>query len=290
MNNISIDDFQEMSTDRKKSFFTKEILQEWDSLKGAKEVKLQKGKGKVLGGFYIFGWEAAIMLKFKYISKNRARVKDKKEFWDSVIWHENQELSDADILDPNKYNFNTPFRILSKEESKTAGQSKLVREIEKDGECNRQLQKAKKRKCGKFRNWNTDKSCKTPACSDKERWDFIGKSGKNVTAEEGEKAAATAIQSVVRGRSVRNKNNNNKNEVPNGSCKGTGKKCGEVDLRIRGKKMSNIGRQAICKSYPNCDWIKTGGRKKKKKKRRKAFPSRRKNNRKNRTKKKALSK
>ena len=283
MNNISIDDFQEMSTDRKKSFFTKEILQEWDSLRGAKEVKLQKGKGKVLGGFYIFGWEAAIMLKFKYISKNRARVKDKKEFWDSVIWHENQELSDADILDPNKYNFNTPFRILSKEESKTAGQSKLVREIEKDGECNRQLQKAKKRKCGKFRNWNTDKSCKTPACSDKERWDFIGKSGKNVTVKEGEKAAATAIQSVVRGRSVRN---DGKSKPPEkGRCVGEKPNC---------KKLASQNHSGVCMSY-GCKWEgprsgkkQKGGRKKKK--RRKAFPSRRKNNRKNRTKKKALFK
>ena len=283
MNNISIDDFQEMSTDRKKSFFTKEILQEWDSLRGAKEVKLQKGKGKVLGGFYIFGWEAAIMLKFKYISKNRARVKDKKEFWDSVIWHENQELSDAGILDPNKYNFNTPFRILSKEESKTAGQSKLVREIEKDGECNRQLQKAKKRKCGKFRNWNTDKSCKTPACSDKERWDFIGKSGKNVTVKEGEKAAATAIQSVVRGRSVRN---DGKSKPPEkGRCVGEKPNC---------KKLASQNHSGVCMSY-GCKWEgprsgkkQKGGRKKKK--RRKAFPSRRKNNRKNRTKKKALFK
>ena len=136
MNNISIDDFQEMSTDRKKSFFTKEILQEWDSLRGAKEVKLQKGKGKVLGGFYIFGWEPAIMLKFKYISKNRARVKDKKEFWDSVIWHENVKLSDTDILDPKKYPFDKPFRILTKEESKTAGQSKLVRNIMKEDNPN----------------------------------------------------------------------------------------------------------------------------------------------------------
>tara|TARA_B100000902_G_scaffold256687_1_gene243007 strand:+ start:1629 stop:2507 length:879 start_codon:yes stop_codon:yes gene_type:complete len=290
---IPIKDFEGMPN--KKTFFTKEILQEWNSLKGGHEIQLQRGsKGKVLGGFKIYGWEPAIMLKFKYLSKNGSRIKKKQEFWDSDIWHENKQLSDTDILNPAIYKFDKPFRILSKVESKKAGQNKMVRDIEagiKNKEaCKEQLKQAKKKQCGRFRSWNKDKVCETPQCTKKERYAFQTGKPNIANEEEGKDAAATAIQSVVRGRSVRNKNNNNKNELPNGSCKGTGKKCGEVDLRIRGKQMTNIGRQAICKSYPNCDWIKTGGRKKKKKKRRKAFPSRRKNNRKNRTKKKALSK
>jgi len=103
--------------------------------------------------------------------------------------------------------------------------------------------------------------------------------------------AITKIQAQVRGKAVRNRGKKNDNEDPNGDCKGKNRKCGEVDERIKIKKMSNIGRQAICKSYANCDWIKKAGRKKKKKKKKKkAFLSRKKNNRKNRTKKKTLSK
>jgi hypothetical protein len=246
---IPIDKFQEKTTKQKKDFFTKdETLKEWDSLKGGHNIKIKRGtKGKVLSGFKIYGWEPSVMLKFKYLSKNANKIKNKDKFWDSVIWHENKKLSDTDILDPTKYNINKPFRILTKEESTTAGQSKLVRNIMKEDNPNNK---------------------------------------KN--------EAATKIQAQVRGQTVRNKgkkNNNegkkNNNEVPNGDCKGTNKKCPDVDKRIKGKNMSNIGRQAICKSYAGCDWIKKGGRKKKRKK---AFPSRRKNNRKNRTKKKALSK
>ena len=238
---IPIDKFKEKTTKQKKDFFTKsEIQRDFNSLRGGNEIKLQRGtKGRVLGGFKIYGWEPAVMLKFKYLSKNGSRIKKKQEFWDSVIWHGNGKLSDTDTLDPKKYNFNTPFRILTKEESITAGQSKLVRNIMQDNPNNKKNE------------------------------------------------AATKIQAQVRGQTVRNKGKKNNNEVPNGDCKGTNKKCPDVDKRIKGKKMSNIGRQAICKSYAGCDWIKKGGRKKK---RRKAFPSRRKNNRKNRTKKKALSK
>ncbi len=285
--NISIKDFEDMPTDRKKQFFMKDTLKEWDSLKGAKEVKLQKGTGKVSGGFYIFGWEAAIMLKFKYLSKNRARIKDKDKFWDSVIWHENKQLSDTDILDPNKYNFNTPFRILTKEESKTAGQNKIVRDIKtgmKNKEaCKEQLKQAKKRKCGKFRSWNKDKACETPQCTKKERWAFQEGKPNIATKEQGKDAAATAIQSVARGRSARN---DGKSKPPEkGRCVGESKNC---------KKTASQNHSGVCMSY-GCEWEgprsgkkRKGGRKKKK--RRKAFPSRRKNNRKNRTKKKALSK
>ena len=238
---IPIDKFKEKTTKQKKDFFTKsEIQRDFNSLRGGSEIKLQRGtKGRVLGGFKIYGWEPAVMLKFKYLSKNGNKIKKKQEFWDSVIWHGNGKLSDTDTLDPKKYNFNTPFRILTKEESITAGQSKLVRNIMQDNTNN---------------NNNNNKN-----------------------------EAATKIQAQVRGRQIR------KVEEPNGDCKGTNKKCPDVDKRIKGKQMSNKARKSICNSYTGCKWNEKqkGGRKKK---RRKAFPSRRKNNRKNRTKKKALSK
>ena len=82
------------------------------------------------------------MLKFKYLSKNKSRIKNIQEFWDSVIWHENVKLSDTDILDPNKYKFDKPFRILTEEESKTAGQSKLVRNIMKEDNPNNKKNEA----------------------------------------------------------------------------------------------------------------------------------------------------
>ena len=302
---MTINKFINMSLDGKKKFFTNaETLREWNSLKGGREIKLQRGsKGRVLGGFKIFGWEHAVMLKFKYFSKNGRKIKNKNEFWDSVIWHVNEELSDTDILDPNKYDFEKPFRILTKAESKTAGQSKMVRAIEaekrkeeEEGKCNKELKAAKKRKCGKFRSWNKDPLCKTPACDNKkqERYDFIREGGKNVTVKQGEQAAATAIQSVARGRSVRNDAKSKAPESQDDSeellkpirrCVGKSKNC---------EKTAAQNHSGVCMSY-GCTWEgplsskkRKGGRKKKK--RRKAFPSRRKNNRKNRTKKKALSK
>ena len=156
---IPIDKFEIKSTDKKKKFFTKEILQEWDKLKGAKEVQLQKGKGKVLSGFYIYGWEPAIMLKFKYLSKNKLDGKERKEFWDSVIWHGNGELSDTEILDPKKYKFDTPFRIINKKDSERSSSSKLVRAI-KDGDKNRGggRKKKKRRKAFPSRRKNNRKN------------------------------------------------------------------------------------------------------------------------------------
>tara|TARA_B100000575_G_scaffold191104_1_gene154197 strand:+ start:27075 stop:27941 length:867 start_codon:yes stop_codon:yes gene_type:complete len=288
MEKIPIEDFKLKTTDQKKNFFTKDtLLKEWDLLKGGQKIKLQRGsKGKPLD-YTIYGWEPAIILKFKYLSKNRARVKDKEKFWDSVIWHGNQKLSDTDILDPSKYNFNTPFRILTEEESKTAGQNKIVRDIEagmKNKEaCKEQLKQAKKRQCGKFRSWNKDKVCETPQCTKKERHAFQTGKPNIATEEEGKDAAATAIQSVARGRSVRNKGKSKPPEK--GRCVGEKPNC---------KKLASQNHSGVCMSY-GCKWEgprsgkkQKGGRKKKK--RRKAFPSRRKNNRKNRTKKKALSK
>jgi len=203
---ISIKDFEEMPN--KKTFFTNKILQEWDSLKGGHEIQLQRGsKGRVLGGFKIYGWEPAVMLKFKYLSKNGSRIKKKEEFWDSDIWHENKQLSDTDILNPDIYKFDKPFRFLSKQESKTAGQNKIVRDIEagiknKDA-CKEQLKQAKKNQCGRFRRWNKDKVCETPQCTQKERFAFQTGKPNIANKKEGKDAAATAIQSVVRGRSVR---------------------------------------------------------------------------------------
>jgi len=287
--NISIKDFEDMPTDRKKEFFTKVTLKEWNSLKGGHEIQLQRGsKGRVLGGFKIYGWEPAIMLKFKYLSKNGSRIKKKPEFWDSDIWHGNKQLSDTDILNPNKYKFNTPFRILSKVESKKAGQNKMVRDIEagiKNKEaCKEQLQQAKKKQCGRFRSWNKDKVCETPQCTKKERYAFQTGKPNIANEEEGKDAAATAIQAVARGRSVRN---DEKSKPPE---KG---RCVEDPQNKNCEKTASQNHSGVCLSY-GCKWEgprsgkkQKGGRKKK---RRKAFPSRRKNNRKNRTKKRALSK
>ena len=291
---IPIKDFTLKSTQAKKDFFTKsDVQRDFNSLKGGSEIKLQKGtKGRVLGGFKIYGWEHAVMIKFKYLSKNGNRIKnkqDKQKFWDSVIWHGNVEVSDTDILDPNKYNFNTPFRILSKEESKTAGQNKIIRDIEagvKNKEaCKEQLKKAKKKQCGKFRSWNKDKACETPQCTKEERWDFQKGKPNIANEDEGKDAAATAIQSVARGRSVRN---DGKSKPPE---KG---RCVKDPQNKNCEKTAAKNHSGVCMSY-GCKWEgprsgkkQKGGRKKKK--RRKAFPSRRKNNRKNRTKKKALSK
>jgi hypothetical protein len=144
---ISIKDFEIKSTVQKTNFFIKkETQQEWDKLKGAKEVRLQKGKGEVLSGFYIYGWEPAIMLKFKYLSKNKLDGKERKEFWDSVIWHGNGELSDTEILDPKKYKFDTPFRIINKKDSERSSSSKLVRKIKYDDKRRQGGRKKKKRR------------------------------------------------------------------------------------------------------------------------------------------------
>ena len=174
---IPIDKFKEKTTKQKKDFFTKsETQRDFNSLQGGNEIKLQRGtKGRVLSGFKIFGWEAAVMLKFKYLSKNGKRIKDKDEFWDSVIWHGNGQLSDTDILDPTKYNFNTPFRILTKKESETAGQSKLVREImkEKDSDKKKKSEAATKiqaqvrgRQIRKVEEPNGDCTGKNKKCPD----------------------------------------------------------------------------------------------------------------------------
>ena len=165
--------------------------------------------------------------------------------------------------------------------------NKIVRDIEagmKNKEaCKEQLKQAKKRQCGKFRSWNKDKVCETPQCTKKERHAFQTGKPNIATEEEGKDAAATAIQSVARGRSVRN---DGKSKPPEkGRCVGEKPNC---------KKTASQNHSGVCMSY-GCKWEgprsgkkQKGGRKKKK--RRKAFPSRRKNNRKNRTKKKALSK
>ena len=66
MEKIPIEDFKLKTTDQKKNFFTKDtLLKEWDLLKGGQKIKLQRGsKGKPLD-YTIYGWEPAIILKFK---------------------------------------------------------------------------------------------------------------------------------------------------------------------------------------------------------------------------------
>ncbi len=85
-----------------------------------------------------------------------------------------------------------------------------------------------------------------------------------------------------------------KYKVLSGTCKGTNRKCPDVDKRIKSKDMSNKARKSICNSYANCKWEEDitdeallGGRKKKRRKKKKAFPSRKKTHRKNSTKKRA---
>jgi len=94
-----------------------------------KPITIQSIDNKPSQKYTIYGWEPAVILKFKYISRNKMTPKKKEEFWERVIWNGNIKFNDTDILDNPGIQLNKPFRFLTKEESKKAGSSKMVRDI-----------------------------------------------------------------------------------------------------------------------------------------------------------------
>ncbi|MBC8295699.1 MAG: hypothetical protein H8E55_07905 [Pelagibacterales bacterium] len=112
----------------------KDIMTEFDSaLDPKKPIKIQSIEDKAIifkDIYTIYGWEPAVILKFKYISRNKMTKKKKEEFWERVIWNGNNKLEDTDIiLENGNIKLKLPFRFLTKEESEKAGSSKLVRGI-----------------------------------------------------------------------------------------------------------------------------------------------------------------
>jgi hypothetical protein len=109
----------------------KDIMTEFDSaLDPKKPIKIQSIDKKTSKEYTIYGWEPAVILKFKYISRNEMTQGKKEEFWERVIWNGNNKLKDTDIiLDNANIKLNLPFRFLTKEESEKAGSSKMVRDI-----------------------------------------------------------------------------------------------------------------------------------------------------------------
>lgn len=125
-------DFSTLNLTKKKNLLEKkDIMTEFDSaLDPKKPIKIQSIEDKAIifkDIYTIYGWEPAVILKFKYISRNKMTPKKKEEFWERVIWNGNNKLEDTDILD--NISLNKPFRFLTKEESKEAGSSKMVRDI-----------------------------------------------------------------------------------------------------------------------------------------------------------------
>ena len=136
-------DFSTLNPNEKKKLLEKkEIMTEFGStLDPKKSIKIQSIDNKTSQDYTIYGWEPAVILKFKYISKNKMTPKKKKEFWECVIWNGNNKLGDTDILDSTNINLKAPFRFLTKEESETAGQSKMVRNIRASDKFRRAVKK-----------------------------------------------------------------------------------------------------------------------------------------------------
>ena len=136
-------DFSTLNPNEKKKLLEKkEIMTEFGStLDPKKSIKIQSIDNKTSQDYTIYGWEPAVILKFKYISKNKMTPKKKKEFWECVIWNGNNKLGDTDILDSTNINLKAPFRFLTKEESETSGQSKIVRNIKASDKLRRAVKK-----------------------------------------------------------------------------------------------------------------------------------------------------
>lgn len=115
-------------TEKKNLLENTAIMTEFDSaLDPKKPITIQSIDDETSKKYTIYGWEPAVILKFKYISRNEMTPTIKKEFWERVIWNGNNKLEDTDILD--NVNIKLPFRFLTKEESEEAGSSKMVRNI-----------------------------------------------------------------------------------------------------------------------------------------------------------------
>ena len=124
--------FPTLNPKEKKNFLeTNEIMTEFDSaLDPKKPIKIQSIDDETFQTYTIYGWEPAVILKFKYISRNKMTPGKKEEFWERVIWNGNNKLEDTDIILENaNIKLKLPFRFLTKEESKEAGSSKMVRGI-----------------------------------------------------------------------------------------------------------------------------------------------------------------
>ena len=124
-------DFSTLKPNEKKNLLEKKnIMTEFGSkLDPKKPITIQSIDNKPSQKYTIYGWEPAVILKFKYISRNKMTPKKKEEFWERVIWNGNIKFNDTDILDNPGIQLNKPFRFLTKEESKKAGSSKMVRDI-----------------------------------------------------------------------------------------------------------------------------------------------------------------
>ena len=161
-------------------------------------------------------------------------------------------------------------KITTKIQAKVRGHQSRQKEGGPDGDC-----KGTNKKCP-----DVDKRIKGKQMSNKARKSICNSYAGCKWEEKAEVKKATPTY--------------DKDELLAGECKGTNKKCPDVDERIHRKKMSNKARRSICNSYAGCDWEKKvekevmlGGRKKKRRKKKKAFPSRKKTHRKNSTKKRA---
>tara|TARA_B110000438_G_scaffold301366_1_gene356066 strand:- start:1262 stop:1840 length:579 start_codon:yes stop_codon:yes gene_type:complete len=125
-------DFSTLNLTKKKNLLEKkDIMTEFDSaLDPKKPIKIQSIDDKTFQTYTIYGWEPAVILKFKYISTNKMTPEKKEEFWERVIWNGNNKLEDTDIILKNtNIKLKLPFRFLTKEESEKAGSSKMVRDI-----------------------------------------------------------------------------------------------------------------------------------------------------------------
>ena len=67
--------------EKKKLLEKKEIMTEFGStLDPKKSIKIQSIDNKTSQKYTIYGWEPAVILKFKYISRNKMTPKKKKNF------------------------------------------------------------------------------------------------------------------------------------------------------------------------------------------------------------------
>jgi hypothetical protein len=131
---IKLKDFAKLSTKKKKDLIQNN-MDEYHKLNPPQSVKIQSiQEPKKIHTFNFYENDPIALLRYK--------IKAKKEYDDLIIWNGNNIFDDTDTLEDPRINFNLPFRFLTEEESETAGQSKMVRDITEEDKVHAQVKKA----------------------------------------------------------------------------------------------------------------------------------------------------